>query len=205
MESMSANLRIILGALEKAGRPLLRDFGEIEQLQGSARGAEKFAASAMVRAESTLAAELSEARPKYGITTPSADRKGSDISHRFLVNPLSGLAAFSRGVPLFALSVALLEQGEVVAGAIYNPILDKLFYAEKGGGAFVKEARMTRRIRAGKRREDPFRLGLGCVPLELAYTAAGCLDGCSVRQAGEFETAAGLLIMREAGATLEEK
>jgi myo-inositol-1(or 4)-monophosphatase len=112
---------------------------------------------------------------------------------------MDGCENFARAMPFFALSVAIEEQGKTIACAVYNPILDKLFFAENNGGAFVHEARMTRRIRVSRRREAPLSRDFGCPSLSVCYVASGMLD----KYAGPDTPAS--LIVREAGGKVEEK
>ena len=151
--NLSANLHIMTNVCQKIARFMLRDFGEIEQLQSSINGSENFANASKVKIEKTLIDNLLEARPKYGILTPSSEIKGSDISHRFIINVIDGFENYVHGFPFFSISIALQEQKKLIAGVIYNPVLDKMFYAENGGGAFLSETRMTRRIRVSPRKD----------------------------------------------------
>jgi len=203
MDALSPNLRILLDALATAGKFLLRDFGELEQLQSSMGGTEKFAAAARERTARALLDSLLEARPRFGysfgVDASLPEVRGQDISHKFLLGVMDGFENFSRAMPFFALSAAIEEQGKVIACVVYNPILDKLFFAEKNGGAFVLEARMTRRIRVSRRRESPLSRDFGCPALAVCYVAAGMLD----KYAGTDTPAS--LIVREAGGKADEK
>jgi myo-inositol-1(or 4)-monophosphatase len=221
MESnISANLHVIISACQKVQRFVLRDFGEIEQLQPSISGVANFAAASKFKIEKTLVENLLEARPKYGVLTPSEESRGADVSHRFIVNALDGFENYARGIPMFAVSVALQEQKKLVAAAVYNPILDKMFYAEKGGGAFVSEARMTRRIRVSQRFDstvgariavspggrDTLRFkrplpaaDIGSDAMALAYLASGQIDGFIGFGRSIFSIGAGALLVSEAG------
>jgi len=203
MEAFSPNLKILFDALQNTGKFLLRDFGELEQLQSSMGGTEKFAAAARERTARMLLDSLMDARPKFGYSFGAdasiPDVRGSDISHKFLLGSIDGFENFSRAMPFFALSAAIEEQGRLIACAVYNPILDKLFLAEKGSGAFVHEARMARRIRVSRRRETPLSRDFGCPSLSVCYVAAGMLD----KYAGPDTPAS--LIVREAGGKAEEK
>lgn len=215
MENLSANLNVMIAAVKTASRFLLRDFGEIEQLQSSIKGAEGFAAASKIKIEKTLADALLESRPKYGLMSRAGEAKGTDISHRFIVNAIDGYDNFVRGLPLFSLSVALQEQKTLAAAVVYSPVLDKLFWAEKGSGAYLSETRMTRRIRASRRTApdgaiiavsgfdapvSPARaVTLGADSLSLAHLAAGMVDGFIGVSRDVFDLAAGILLAREAG------
>src|SRR6516225_2426993 len=134
----SALLTVMVQAARKWARSLKRDFGEVEKLQVSLKGPGNFVSSADRRAEETLYAELSKARPGYGfLGEEGGTREGTDKSHRWIVDPLDGTTNFLHGIPQFAISIALEREGTVVAGVVYNPANDELFTAERGKGAFL--------------------------------------------------------------------
>ncbi len=218
MENLSANLNILVNACQKISRFILRDFGEIEQLQSSVNGSGNFSLASKVKIEKILQEILLEARPKYGYLSNNQEIKGSDISHRFIVNVSDGFENFSRGLPFFSVSIAIQEQKNLIASIIFNPVLDKMFFAEKGTGAFVSEVRMTRRIRISPKR-DLFNshisisgnfsrlstskiIDFGSVGLSLGYLAAGMIDAFVGTEKDVFDLAAGLLIVKEAGAII---
>ncbi|WP_420549253.1 inositol monophosphatase family protein [Curvivirga sp.] len=139
----SPNINVMIKAAEKAGRGLVRDFGEVEQLQVSKKGPADFVSTADKRAEETIRRELEKARPEYGFLLEEAGVvKGSDEDYRWIVDPLDGTTNFLHGIPHFAISIALEEKGEIVAGVIYDPVKDEMFWAEKGKGAFVNDRRL---------------------------------------------------------------
>ena len=215
MDNLSSNLNVMVAAVKTAARFMLRDFGEIEQLQSSLKGAEGFASLSKTKIEKTLTDALLDARPKYGLISRTGEAKGTDISHRFIVNAIDGYANFVRGLPFFAMSIVLQEQKNLLASVVYNPVLDKLFYAEKGTGAFISETRMTRRIRVSHRTNpkgstiaisggeasalETTMLTLGSDSLALAYLAAGMVDGFAGFSRDVFDLAAGVLLVKEAG------
>src|ERR1700694_5938669 len=124
----SALMNVMIAAARKAGRGLTRDFGEIEQLQVSVKGPANFATTADYRSEETLFRELSKARPGYGFLMEERGTvEGADKTHRWIVDPLDGTTNFMHGIPLFCISIGLERDGEIVAGVIYNPILDELY------------------------------------------------------------------------------
>src|SRR5438105_9920089 len=161
----------------KAARGLIRDFGEVEQLQGSVKGPGEFVSTADLRAERTLKNELSRARPGYGLLFEEGGAsEGSDPHHRWIVDPLDGTTTFLHGIPHFAISIGLERDGEIVAGIVYEPTRDEMFWAEKGIGAYLND----RRLRVSARRQLaesvigtglPFRDG-GDEPTYLATLAA---------------------------------
>ncbi len=223
----SALMNVMIAAARKAGRGLTRDFGEIEQLQVSVKGPANFATSADHRSEETLFRELSKARPGYGFLMEERGVvEGKDKTHRWIVDPLDGTTNFLHGIPLFAISVALERDGELVAALVYNPINDELCTAEKGQGAYINSKRL--RVAARKTLADsviatgiPHRgrtgharflaecktlmgqvAGIrrtGAATIDLAWVAAGRFDGYAEHGLGAWDMAAGTLLVREAG------
>src|SRR5712671_6303783 len=223
----SALLNVMIGAARKAARSLKRDFGEVEHLQVSLKGPANFVTAADRRAEEILRAELAKARPGYGFLGEEGGRQeGADKTHCWIVDPLDGTTNFLHSIPQFAISIALEREGTIVAGVIYNPANEELFIAERGKGAFLNDKRL--RVAARKRLADAvvacglphlgrgdlalFRTefaiiqekvaGLrrfGAAALDLAWVAAGRLDGYWERDISSWDMAAGLLLVREAG------
>lgn len=223
----SALMNVMVQAVRKAARGLTRDFGEVEQLQVSVKGPANFVSAADERAERTLFQELSKARPGYGfLMEEGGDVPGSDASHRWIIDPLDGTTNFLHGLPLFCISVALERDGQIVAGVVFNPITDELYTAERGKGAYLNDRRL--RVAARKTLADcvistgiPHRgrprpqrflreaellmaevAGLrrtGSAALDLAWTAAGRVDGYWEHDIQAWDMAAGLLLVREAG------
>ena len=146
----SAILHVMVQAALKAGRSLTRDFGEVENLQVSVKGPGDFVSQADRKAEEIVYQELSKARPSYSfLMEERGSVEGSDPQHRWIVDPLDGTTNFLHSIPVFATSIALERQGQIVAAVTYNPIMDELFTAERGGGAFFND----RRIRVAARRK----------------------------------------------------
>jgi myo-inositol-1(or 4)-monophosphatase len=223
----SALLNVMIAAARKTARALKRDFGELEKLQVSLKGPANFVSSADRRAEETLYQELSKARPGYGfLGEEGGKREGADKSHTWIVDPLDGTTNFLHGIPQFAIAIALEREGSVVAGLIYNPANDEMFIAERGKGAFMNEQRI--RVAGRKRLADAvIACGLphigrgdlalsrretgamqehvaglrrfGAAVLDLAWVAAGRLDGYWERDIKPWDMAAGLILVREAG------
>ncbi len=143
MAYRSADINVMVRAAEKAGRALIRDFGEVEQLQVSRKGPADFVSAADIKAERIVRKELEKVRPDYGfLMEESGEIKGADTQNRWIVDPLDGTTNFLHGLPHFAVSIALERNGEVVSGVIYDPVKDELFWAEKGQGAFIGDRRM---------------------------------------------------------------
>lgn len=227
MAYSSPTLNVMTAAARKAGRPLVRDFGELENLQISMKGPADFVTSADTRTERILIEELSKARPGYGFLGEEGGIvEGKDKSHRFIIDPIDGTTNFMHGVPHFAISIALEREGQLVAGVLYNPVTDDLYTAEKGHGAYHN----NKRLRVAGRKElgpcllatgFPFKgrpgheqslaeietmMGLtagirrfGTASLDLAYVAAGRFDGFWERGIQAWDMAAGILLVREAG------
>jgi myo-inositol-1(or 4)-monophosphatase len=223
----SAIVNVMASAALKAARGLLRDFGEVEQLQVSVKGPGEFVSTADLKAERTLKAELTRARPGYGLLfEETGAERGSDPRHRWIVDPLDGTANFLHGIPHFAISIAAERDGEIVAGLIYEPVSDQMYWAEKGIGAYVNDRRLrvsARRqlgdavigtgIAPSVRDQTPAYLAalaavtgatagvrhMGSAALDLAYVAAGRYDGFWEFGLSPWDLAAGILLVREAG------
>lgn len=150
MAIRSANINVMMKAAEKAGRALVRDFGEVEQLQVSRKGPGDFVSNADVKAEKIILRELEKARPDYGFLMEESGSAGPDgAENRFIIDPLDGTTNFLHGLPHWAISIGLEQKGEVTAGVIYDPVKDEIFWAEKGKGAFLRD----RRLRVSSRRQ----------------------------------------------------
>src|ERR1700722_19747619 len=143
MAYISPALNVMIAAARKAARPLIRDFGELENLQISQKGPSDFVTHADKRTEKILIEELSKARPGYGFLGEEGGAlAGADKSHRFIIDPIDGTTNFMHGIPHFAISIGLEREGQLVAGVIYNPVTDDLYYAEKGHGAYHNNKRL---------------------------------------------------------------
>ena len=150
MQSISANLNIMIKAAEKASRALIRDFGEIEKLQVSIKGPSDFVSNADLKAEKIIIEELKKARPYYSIISEEdGSEKNKDKNNTWIIDPIDGTTNFLHGIPHFAISIALKSNDEIVSGLIYDPIKDEMFYAEKDNGAFLN----NQRIRVSKKRK----------------------------------------------------
>ena len=229
----SALLNIMVTAAQKAGRSLVRDFGEVENLQVSVKGPADFVTNADRSAEKIVHGELSKARPTYGfLMEEGGEIKGTDGQHRWIIDPLDGTTNFMHGIPLFAVAIALQRGEEIVASVIYNPVMDELYVAEKGGGAWLDD---KKRLRVANRRhladaviatgikttgtaEDglqmrqmaqisPATAGIrrtGSASTDLAWVAAGRLDGYWEARLRPWDVAPGQLLLREAGGTMSD-
>jgi len=152
MAALSPLLNVMIAASRKAARGLVRDFGEVENLQVSMKGPGDFVSAADQKAERTLQQELAKARPRFGfLLEESGEIPGEDTAHRWVVDPLDGTTNFLHGIPQFAISIALQRDNQVIAGVVHNPITDELFYAEKGTGAFLVTPSRETRLRVSAR------------------------------------------------------
>ncbi len=229
----SAILHIMVEAARKAGRSLSRDFGEVQNLQVSLKGPGDFVSQADRKAEDILFQELSRARSGYGfLMEERGPVAGDDDQHRWIVDPLDGTTNFLHGLPIFAISIALERQGQVVAGVIYNPAMDELYTAERGGGAFFNDRRLRVAARKalsdcvigtgiphlGRSRHGQYLVELrnvmgeaigirrlGCAALDLAWVAAGRMDGFWENALSPWDMAAGMLLIREAGGFVSDR
>lgn len=228
----SALWTVMTGAARKAARTMKRDFGEIEQLQVSRKGPSDFVSAADLKAEKTLRTELEKGRPKFGfLLEESGEIQGADKRHRWIIDPIDGTTNFLHGIPHFAISIGLQMDEEIIAGLVYNPVTNEMFYAEKGKGAFLNDHRL--RVSARSDLGDsiiatgiPFRgipghssflnrlervmkvtagvRRMGTASLDLAYVAAGRYDGFWEVGLKPWDIAAGLLLVQEAGGFISD-
>jgi len=227
----SPTLNVMIKAARKAARPLLRDFGEVENLQVSVKGTADFVTRADHRTENILHEELKKARPAYGFVLEEGEDEPGDGEHAWIIDPIDGTTNFIHGIPHFAMSIALRRREEIIAALIYNPVADEMFLAEKGRGAFLNNRRIRCSARKGlaqavivngcphRGRADLARFrrelavvqeqvaGLrrfGAASLDFAWVAAGRFDGYWERGLKIWDIAAGILMVREAGGVVEE-
>ncbi len=227
MANQSPIMTIMINAALKAGKALKRDFGEVEHLQVSKKGPSDFVTASDKKCEQTLYEELSKSRPGYGfLGEENGFIEGTDKTHRFIIDPIDGTSNFIHAIPHFAISIALEREGALVAGVVYNPITDDVFWAETGKGAWRGEYRL--KIAGRKTLGDsllatgvPWRgvpghgqffkelhaftqkvAGIrrfGSAALDLAWVAAGRYDGFWERNLKIWDLAAGVVLVREAG------
>lgn len=229
----SALLNIMVNAALKAGKSVTRDFGEVENLQVSKKGPADFVSNADKAAEKVIFENLSKDRPTYGfLMEEGGEVKGTDGQHRWIIDPIDGTTNFLHGIPMFAVAIALERAGEIVASVIYNPVMDELFTAEKGGGAWLND---RQRLRVAQRKHladcvvvtginsrgtagdvlqlkqlgqiAPAAAGIrrtGSACLDLAWLAAGRFDGYWEAGLHPWDIAAGWLLLREAGGTMTD-
>ena len=221
MNSISADLNIMIKASEKASKALIRDFGEVEKLQVSVKGPLDFVSNADTNAEKIIIEELSKARKNYSILSEEDGSKiGKDKNNIWIIDPIDGTTNYLHGVPHFAISIALKSNNEIISGVIYDPIKDEMFYAEKNNGAYYNNQRI--RVSKKKKLEDClFATGgniseknktntniiirrSGSAALDMAYVAAGRFDGYFQKNLNIWDIAAGIIIIKEAGGIINE-
>jgi len=227
MRLNSPQINLITRACTKASRSLIRDFGEIENLQVSSKGPGDFVTSADKRTEKILIEELQKAHPEYGIVTEETGIiNKSNNKNRWIIDPIDGTLNFMNGVPQFAISVGYEEENEIKCGVIFNPILNEMFCAEKGNGAYLNNSRIRvsnkNRIKdalvvtggpkgASKIKDKIFSEYIsvsknvsnvrkfGSAALDVAYVACGRFDAYWQRELNYWDIAAGIVILKEAG------
>ena len=228
MPVLSPNLNVMVNAAETAAKTLVRDFGEVENLQVSRKGPADFVSAADLRAEKIIYEELKKARPAYGFLMEergAGDSTGKE-EYRWIVDPLDGTTNFLHAIPHWNISIALEHKGEIIAGIVFDPVKNELFRAEKGQGAFLKNQRLRVSSRTslldsvvatgipcqGRTGPDQFIAQLlemmqrtsgvrrmGAAALDMVYVAAGRYEGYWENAVKPWDVAAGTLIVREAG------
>ena len=217
MNSISANLNIMIKAAEKASKILIRDFGELEKLQVSKKGPSDFVTNSDKKTEKIIIAELMKSRKNYSIISEEiGEVKNSDKDNVWIIDPIDGTTNFMHGIPHFAISIALKSNDEIISGLIFDPIKNEIFYAEKNSGAYFN----NHRIRVSKKRdikECLFATGgkeeittklstrrTGSAALDLAYVGSGRFDGYFQKKLNIWDIAAGLVIVKEAGGKIND-
>ena len=217
MNSISPNLNIMIKACEKANKILIRDFGELENLQVSKKGPRDFVTNADKKVEKILIEELSKYKKKYSILSEETGYiKNEDEKNIWIIDPIDGTTNFLHGIPHFCISICLKSNNELTTGIIFDPIKNEMFYAEKNSGAFYN----NHRIKVSKKKEineclfatnneGIIRTKLstrvtGCAALDLAYVGMGRFDGYFQKNLNIWDIAAGILIVKEAGGLVNE-
>src|SRR5262249_38983843 len=232
MPYLSPALNVMIAAARKAGRGLIRDFGELENVQVSKKGPADFVSTADSRTERILIEELSRARPGYGfLLEENGAIEGRDKTHRFIIDPIDGTTNFLHGIPQFAISIALEREGQLVSAVVFNPVTDEMYVAEKGHGAYMNDRRLKVAARKnlpdalvasgapfmGKEGREEF-LGelnavvastsgmrrFGAASLDLAWVASGRFDAFWERKLQAWDVAAGILLVREASGVVSD-
>jgi myo-inositol-1(or 4)-monophosphatase len=227
MKLNSANINIMVKACRKAAKVLIRDFGEIENLQVSLKGPGDFVTASDKKVETILIEDLQKARPNYSILSEEIGEIKNDDEFKWIIDPIDGTANFLHGIPHFAISVGLEHKGEIISGIIFDPIKDEMFVAEKGNGSYVNNQRMRVSSRSklknciiftggpkGNSKDRGLALQnynnfsnkvlvpirkLGSASLDMAYVAAGRCDGFWQGNLSYWDIAAGIILVKEAG------
>jgi myo-inositol-1(or 4)-monophosphatase len=227
MKLSSANINVMVNACRKASKIIIRDFGEIENLQVAVKGPGDFVTNCDKKVETILIDELQKARPSYSILSEEVGEINKEDSFRWIIDPIDGTSNFMHGIPHFAISVGLEHNNEIICGIIYDPIKDEMFTAEKGNGSFVNNKRL--RVSSRSKLKDcviftggpkygsiDYELSIeeykkfsskvnipirkfGSGSLDMAYVAAGRCDGFWTRNLNYWDLAAGIVIVKEAG------
>ena len=217
MNSISANLNIMIKASEKASKILIKDFGEIEKLQVSKKGPKDFVTNSDIKTEKIIIDELKKAKPNYSILSEEKGiENNKDENNTWIIDPIDGTINYLHGIPHFAISIALKSYDQIIAGLIYDPIKDEMFYAEKNNGAYFN----NQRIKVSKKNKIEDCLFVagskinydnellirnsGCAALDMAYVASGRYDGYFQKNINLWDIAAGIIIVEEAGGILNE-
>ncbi len=212
MNSISPNLNLMIKACEKASKILIRDFGELENLQVSKKGPKDFVTNSDKKTEKVLINELTKNKKKYSILSEEIGFiKNDDNDYIWVIDPIDGTTNFLHGIPHFCISIGLKFKDEIISGIIFDPIKNEIFYAEKNQGAFFN----NHRIRVSKRKNldeclfatnkngllstDLNARIFGSAALDLAYVASGRIDGYFQNGLNLWDIAAGTLIVKEAG------
>jgi len=217
MNSISANLNVMIKASEKASKVLIRDFGEIEKLQVSKKGPSDFVTNSDLKVEKIIIEELKKARPNYSIISEEYGiENNKDKTNTWIIDPIDGTINFLHGIPHFAISIALKSNDEIVSGLIFDPIKNEMFFAEKENGSFFNNhrVRVSKKnelnnclfVTGGKIRQEidlPYRKS-GCAALDMAYVAAGRYDGYFQHNLNLWDIAAGIVLVKEAGGIINE-
>ena len=217
MNSISANLNIMIKASDKASKILIRDFGEIEKLQVSKKGPHDFVTKTDKNVEKILIDELSKAKKNYSFLSEEiGEIRNNDKENIWIIDPIDGTNNFLHGIPHFAICIALLSKNEIVSGLIFDPIKDEMFFAEKNKGVYLNNQRL--RVSSKNKLDDCLfssnqegvkfsSLNMRCSgssALDMAYVASGRLDGFFQNRLNIWDVAAGYLMVKEAGGIVND-
>jgi len=217
MISISSNLNIMIKAAEKASKSVIRDFGEVEKLQVSKKGPRDFVTKTDKHVEKILIEELSKTKKNYSFLSEEVGSiENKDKDNIWIIDPIDGTTNFLHGIPHFAICLALESKKEIISGLIYDPIKDEMFYAEKNKGAYLNNQRLRVSNKnlideclfssnhEGVKFSNLNMRYSGCAALDLAYVAAGRLDGFFHNKINIWDVAAGSLMIKEAGGTVND-
>jgi len=217
VNSISANLNVMIKATDKASKVLIRDFGELEKLQASKKSPTNFMTNSIIKVGNLIYEELVNARPNYSILSKKTGLKfNKDKKNIWILDPINGKINFLHGIPHFAISIALQSNNEIISGIIFDPIKNEMFYAEKNNGAFFN----NQRIKVSKKNDIEdclFAIGekldielsikyrkSGSSALDMAYFASGRYDGYFQQNLKLWNIAAGIILVQEAGGIIND-
>ena len=217
MNTISANLNVMIKACEKASKTLIRDFGEVENLQVSKKGPSDFVTNADKKVEKILIEELLKAKKNFSILSEETGFiKNKDEKNIWIIDPIDGTTNFLHGIPHFSICIALKSHEEIISGLIFDPIKDEMFYAEKNLGSFLN----NKRIRVSKKKDlkdclfgtngkkyKDIKLTnrkSGSAALDMAYVASGRYDGFFQESLNLWDIASGVIIISEAGGIINK-
>ena len=216
MNSISPNLNLMIKASEKASKILIRDFGEVEKLQVSLKGPNNFVTNADRKVEEVLIKELEKSKKNFSfLTEETGFIENKDKDNFWIIDPIDGTTNFLNGVPHFCISIALFIENEIVAGVVYDPIKDEIFYAEKNGGSYLnnKSIRVSKKNKISEclygvnfRKNIPENFiirNTGSAALDLAYVSSGRFDGCLQKNVNLWDIAAGTVLIKESGGIVD--
>ena len=219
MNSISPNLNLMLKACEKVSKVIIRDFGELENLQVSKKGPKDFVTKTDKRVEKILIDELTKSKKNYSfITEETGEILNKNKDNFWIIDPIDGTTNFLHGIPHFAISIALKREDEIISGLVFDPIKNEIFYAEKDNGSFFN----NNRIRVSNKSNideclfssncEGIKLiypklnlrNTGCAALDLAYVGCGRFDGYFHDKINIWDIAAGKIIIEEAGGKVND-
>ena len=217
MISISSNLNIMIKAVEKASKSVIRDFGEVEKLQVSKKGPRDFVTKTDKNVEKILIEELSKIKSNYSFLSEEVGKiDNKDKDNIWIIDPIDGTTNFLHGIPHFAICIALESKKEIISGLIYDPIKDEMFYAEKNKGAYLNNQRLRVSNKnlideclfssnhEGVKFSNLNMRYSGCAALDLAYVASGRLDGFFHNKINIWDVASGALLVKEAGGIVND-
>ena len=215
MNSISPILNIMIKTAEKASKVLIRDFGELENLQVSKKGPKDFVTNSDKKVEKIILQELEKLKKNFSFLSEENGKiENQDKENIWIIDPIDGTNNFLHGIPHFSISIGLKSNDEIIAGVIFDPVKNELFYAEKNNGAYFN----NQRIRVSKKNNLDECLfasnnvginnknlsirNLGSAALDMAYVGAGRFDGYFQNDLHIWDIAAGVIIVKEAGGTV---
>ena len=217
MNQISPNLNIMIKAAEKASKVLIRDFGELENLQVKQKGPKDFVTNSDKKVEKILIEELEKSRKNFSfISEENGKIENKDKENIWIIDPIDGTNNFLHGIPHFSISIGLKSSNEIIAGVIFDPIKNELFFGEKNNGSYINNHRIRVSKKnnldeclfasnnAGIKSENLSTRNLGSAALDLAYVGSGRFDGYFQNNLHIWDIAAGIIIVKEAGGTIND-